>query len=162
MRNIDNSVSQLKGSIIVGDVTIDKNSSIWFNAVIRGDMAPIKIGKNTNIQDNAVIHVSQGKEVVIGDNVTVGHSAIIHSCYIGSNTLIGMGAIVMDNASVGENCIIGAGTLVPNNTIIPDNTVAFGNPAKVKRSITQEDLDHIRKNAEEYVLLAKKYVEREK
>lgn len=160
MNMIDNSVSQLKGSIVVGDITIAKNSSIWFNAVVRGDMASIRIGENTNVQDNAVIHVSQGKDVKIGDNVTIGHSAIIHSCHIGSNTLIGMGAIIMDNASIGANCMIGAGSLVPSNTIIPDNMVAFGNPVKIQRGVTREDMEHIKKNAEEYAQLAKKYVEK--
>lgn len=154
---ISDSVSQLKGSIITGDVTIDEDSSVWFNAVIRADMASIKIGKNTNIQDNAVVHVSQGQNVTIGNHVTIGHSAIIHSCKIGNNTLIGMGAIIMDNAIVGDNCIIGAGTVIPNNIVIPDNTVAFGNPVKIRRTVTEEDIQHNQQNALEYVALAKQY-----
>ena len=118
-------------STIAGDVEISAGASVWFGAVIRGDNAKVTIGENSNIQDNAVVHVDMGKPVSIGKDVTIGHSAIIHGCTIGDNSLIGMGAIVMNGAKIGKDCIIGAGALVTEDTIIPDGKVAFGSPAKV-------------------------------
>ena len=132
---IDSSCFVAENATIVGEVKIKEDSSVWFGAVIRADNAKVEIGKCSNIQDNAVVHVDMKKPVIIGDNVTVGHAAIIHGCEIGDNTLIGMGAIVMNGAKVGKNCIIGAGALVTEDTVIPDNTVAFGQPAKPQKEI---------------------------
>lgn len=139
-----------EGARIVGDVTIGEGSSMWYNAVIRGDSNPIVIGENTNVQDNAVLHVSHSNPLEIGDNVTIGHGAIIHGCTIGNNVLIGMGAIILDGAVIEDNCIIGAGALVTQNKIIPSGSLAFGNPAKVMRQITEEEKDFILENANEY------------
>lgn len=139
-----------EGSRIVGDVEIGENSSVWYNAVIRGDANKIVIGENTNIQDNAVLHVSEDAPLMIGDNVTVGHGAILHGCTIGNNVLIGMGAIVLDGAVIEDNCMIGAGTLVTQNKVIPKGTLAYGNPVKVIRSLTEEEKDSILRSANNY------------
>ena len=134
--NIDKSVFIAEGAKVIGKVTIKENSSVWFNAVIRGDSSTIEIGKNSNVQDNAVIHTSKNSKVVIKDNVTIGHGAIIHGCTIGNNVLIGMGAIILDNARIEDNCIIGAGSLITQNKIIPEGSLVFGNPSKVIRNIS--------------------------
>ena len=155
--NTDKSVFIAEGAKVLGNVTIKENSSVWFNAVIRGDSNSIYIGENTNIQDNAVIHTSVNSKVEIGDNVTIGHGAIIHGCKIGNNVLIGMGAIILDGAVIEDDCIIGAGSLVPQNKRIPSNSLGFGNPFVIKREVTQEEKEHIIWNANEYVLEAKKY-----
>ncbi|WAA10062.1 gamma carbonic anhydrase family protein [Fervidibacillus albus] len=135
---------------VTGNVEIGEYSSIWFHTVIRGDVAPTKIGKNTNIQDLCVLHQSPNKPLIIEDNVTVGHRAILHSCTIRSNALIGMGAIILDGAEIGEGAFIGAGSLVPPNKKIPSNSLAFGNPAKVIRSLTVEDQKEMERIVREY------------
>lgn len=155
--NIEKSVFVAEGAKVIGNVTIKENSNIWFNAVIRGDSNTISIGKNTNVQDNAVIHTSINSPVEIGNNVTIGHGAIIHGCKIGNNVLIGMGAIILDGAVIEDNCIIGAGSLVPQNKKISSNSLGFGNPFVIKREVTKEEKEHILSNANEYVLEAKKY-----
>lgn len=139
-----------EGAKITGEVEIGENSSVWYNAVIRGDSNPIVIGENTNVQDNAVLHVSHSHPMSIGDNVTIGHGAIVHGCTIGNNVLIGMGAIVLDGAVIEDNCIIGAGALVTQNKVIPSGSLAFGNPAKVLRTLTEEEKQSILENANEY------------
>lgn len=150
MGNIAEWVYLAEGAKIVGDVTIGEGSSVWYNAVIRGDSNPIVIGENTNVQDNAVLHVSHSHAMFIGDNVTIGHGAIVHGCTIGNNVLIGMGAIILDGAVIEDNCIIGAGALVTQNKMISSGSLAFGNPAKVMRQITEEEKDSILENANEY------------
>ncbi|MBQ2803728.1 MAG: gamma carbonic anhydrase family protein [Lachnospiraceae bacterium] len=139
------------GAIVLGDVTLGDKVGIWYHATVRGDRAPIIIGQGSNVQDNAVVHVDDDFGVVIGENVTIGHGAIIHGCEIGDNTLIGMGAIVMNGAKIGQNCIVGAGALVTQNTIVPDNSLILGNPAKVKRAVTQEEVKSSLRNAALYV-----------
>ena len=155
--DVDKSVFVSKGAQIIVKVTIKENSSVWFNAVIRGDSSTIELGKNTNVQDNAVIHTSRKSKVVVGDNVTIGHGAIVHGCTIGSNVLIGMGSILLDNVVIGDNCIIGAGSLVTQNKVIPDGSLVYGNPAKIVRNLTKEEIEHIIWNADDYVTEAKKY-----
>lgn len=139
------------GAIVLGDVTIGENVGIWYHATVRGDRAPIVIGKGSNVQDNAVVHVDSDHGVSIGENVTIGHSAIIHGCTIGDNSLVGMGAIIMNGAQIGRNCIVGAGALVTQNTVVPDNSLLLGNPAKVKRQVTEEEIAASLRNAAEYV-----------
>ena len=160
METIDQSAYLAPGSAVVGDVTIGKDCGIWYNAVIRGDEAPIFIGDRSNVQDNAVVHVDEGQPCTIGRGVTIGHGAIVHSCSIGDDCLIGMGAIILNGAMIGKNCIIGAGALVTQGCEIPDNSVAFGNPAKVKHGITDEALAATKKNADVYVELAKKALQK--
>ncbi|MCR4675039.1 MAG: gamma carbonic anhydrase family protein [Lachnospiraceae bacterium] len=142
------------GAKIIGDVTLNEGVSVWYNAVLRGDDHPIVIGKNTNIQDGAVLHVGMGHSCLIGENVSIGHGAIVHGCSVSDNTVIGMGAIIMNGAKVGKNCIIGAGALVTEGMEIPDNTVAIGAPAKKQRPITKDELEHNIWNSFHYVELA--------
>lgn len=139
---------------IQGDVTLNSQANIWFGAVLRGDEAPITIGAGTNVQDNAVIHVSKDFPVVLGKHVTVGHGAILHGCTIDDNTLIGMGAIVLDGAHIGSNCLIGAGALITEGTVIPDGYVAFGNPARLIRKLSPEEAANNLSNAIHYIELA--------
>ena len=142
------------GAHVLGEATLGPRCSVWYNAVVRADEAPITIGTETNIQDCAVIHVSTGPPTAIGEGVTIGHGAIVHGCTVGSNTLIGMGAIVLDDAEIGRDCIIGAGALVTKGMRIPDGSLAFGNPARIIRSLTEEEIEANRANAAEYVRLA--------
>lgn len=145
------------GAIIRGNVTLHENCSVWFHAVIRAEADSVVIGKNTNIQDNCVVHVDEGSPVRIGSEVTIGHGAIVHGCTIGNNTLIGMGAVILNHAVIGQNCIIGAGTLITQHTVIPDNSLVLGNPGKVKRMVTPEEILDIHKNAAYYVKEAEIY-----
>ena len=157
MKSIDKSVFIADGAKVIGNVEIGKNGSVWFNAVIRADSDNVKIGENSNVQDNAVIHTSEGFGVEIGDNVTIGHGAIVHGCTIGNNVMIGMGAIVLNGAKVGNNSIIGAGTLVTQGKIIPEGSLAFGNPMKIVRQLTEQEIQSITDNATSYVTEAKEY-----
>ena len=142
---------------IVGDVTIGEDCSVFYNATLRGDDAEIIVGDGTNIQDNCVLHCPPGQPTVIGRGCTIGHSAIVHGCTVGDNTLIGMGAIVMGGAVVGNNCIVGAGSLVPSGMVIPDGSVAFGSPAKVRRAVTDEDIESNRFSALGYIEQGKQH-----
>ncbi|HIG28831.1 MAG TPA: gamma carbonic anhydrase family protein [Verrucomicrobiales bacterium] len=148
---LGSSVFIAKGAVVVGDVTLARDSSVWYNAVIRGDINAIRIGKCTNIQDNAVLHVSDDFKCIVGDYVTVGHSAILHACQIGDKVLIGMGAVVMDGAQVGDQCLIGAKALVARGTIIPEGSLVMGVPAKVVRLLTLEERENLRHWADKYV-----------
>ncbi len=139
------------GAIVLGDVTLSENVNIWYHATVRGDKASIQVGVGSNIQDNAVVHVETNHPVVIGEHVTIGHSAIIHGCEIGDNTLVGMGSIIMNGAKIGCNCIVGAGALVLQNTVVPDGSLILGNPAKVKREVTKEEVEASIRNAKAYV-----------
>ena len=121
-----------KQSVILGNVTIGRDSCVLYYAVLRGDDAPIVIGEETNIQENCTIHVSHNMPVHIGNNVTVGHNAVLHGCTIGDRTLIGMGSVILDGARIGNDCIIGAGSLVTKNTVIPDGSLVMGSPARIK------------------------------
>lgn len=150
---IDPSAKVFPGAVVIGEVTLGKRVSIWYNAVVRGDIAPITIGDNSNIQECSVLHVDHDTPILLGEGVTVGHGAILHGCRIGDNSLIGMGAIVLGGAVIGKNCIIGAGALVTQNTIIPDNSLVLGSPARIKRSLTEEEIQANRHNAEEYTRL---------
>lgn len=146
-----------EGAIVRGDVEIQKDSSVWFHATLRAEEAPIQIGMGSNVQDGVVIHTDEGFDVKIGDHVTVGHNAIIHGCHIGDESLIGMGAIVLNGAKIGKNCLIGAGTLVTQGKEIPDRMLAFGNPAKVIRKLTEEEMEANRKDSEHYIHMAQTY-----
>lgn len=141
-------------AVVTGDVVLEEDSSVWHNAVVRADLAPIRIGKRTNIQDGAVLHVSHDHGVDLGNDVTVGHGAIVHGCTVGDGSLIGMGAIILDGAAIGNDCLIGAGALVTQGTAIPSGSVAYGSPARVVRGVTDDDLRSVRRGVEEYVRLA--------
>lgn len=152
--HIDTTCFIAPGCSVIGKVSIGKDSSVWYNAVIRGDMASIIIGENTNIQDGSVLHCVKDVDTVVGSNVTVGHGAILHSCTVGDGSLIGMGSIVLDGVKIGTNCVIGAGTLLTPRTVIPDNSLVVGNPGKVKRQLTEGQIEYIRSASKEYVGLA--------
>ncbi|MYL33816.1 gamma carbonic anhydrase family protein [Pontibacillus yanchengensis] len=137
--------------VVTGDVTIEEEVSIWFKTVIRGDVAPVHIGKRTNIQDQSLLHQSPNMPLIIEEGVTVGHQAMIHSSYIKKNALIGMGSTILDGAEIGEGAFIGAGSLVPPNKKIPPHTLAFGRPAKVIRNLTDEDSKEMDRIRTEYV-----------
>ena len=142
---------------VIGDVTVGAGSSIWFGAVVRGDFQPITIGQNTNIQENATIHVMRDVPVRIGDNVLIGHNAVVHCSRIGDNTLIGMGSIVMGYSEIGENVVIGAGTFLPQHKRIPSNSLVFGNPAQIVRALRDDEIEALRDAAGNYADLGAEY-----
>ncbi|MGN8689609.1 gamma carbonic anhydrase family protein [Atopobiaceae bacterium HCP3S3_F7] len=145
-----------EGARVVGDVSLAGSCSVWYNAVIRADEAPVTIGAGSNVQDNAVIHVDEDFPVTLGEGVTVGHAAILHGCSVGDNSLVGMGAIVLDGATVGRDCIVGAGALVTQGTEVPDGHLALGSPARVVRALRPDEVVANRRNAETYVMLAQR------
>lgn len=140
-----------RGAAIVGNVSLGKNISVWYNAVIRADEGFVQIGDNTNIQDNCTVHAERCHPVKIGRGVTIGHNAVIHGCTIGDDCLIGMGAIVMNGAVVENSCIVGAGSLVTGGSIFPEGSLVVGSPAKIIRQITEDEQAMIRHSAEEYM-----------
>ena len=139
------------GAVLVGDVELGDDSSVFYNAVLRGDLAPIRVGRRTNIQDNVTVHVSTGVPTVIGDEVTVGHNAVLHACTIDDNVMVGMGAIVMDGAHIKKNCIVGAGAIVTQGKEFPENSLVLGAPAHVVRELTTEEIEGVRGGVERYV-----------
>lgn len=142
---------------IIGDVKVEENVSIWFGARLRADMNKIVIGANSNIQENAVVHVDIESPVIIGENVTIGHSAIIHGCNISNNVLVGMGSIILNNAKISKNSIVGAGALVTQGKEFEEGVLILGNPAKAVRKLSEEEIKSIKRSADNYVALGKKY-----
>lgn len=144
---------------VIGDVQIGDDASIWYSAVVRGDVMPIRIGPRTNLQDNAVIHVTSDRfGTTIGSDCTLGHSAIIHACTVEDFCLVGMGAILLDGCVIGRGSFVGAGALVTPGTVIPPGSLVLGSPAKVKRPITDEEREQIQYGATHYVQLARDYL----
>lgn len=135
---------------VVGDVTLGKNASVWYGAVLRGDSGAIRIGENTNIQDNCVLH----EQVTIGNGCSIGHGAILHGCTVGDHCVVGMGAIILDDAVLGEHCLVGAGAVVTGKMNAPAGSLLLGNPAKVVKPLTQAQIDYIHTDAKTYVKLA--------
>ncbi|MGH7885149.1 MAG: gamma carbonic anhydrase family protein [Thermodesulfobacteriota bacterium] len=157
--NIHPTVFVARQAIVVGDVNIDEDSSVWFNSVVRGDVNYIRIGKRTNIQDNSVLHVTTDTHpLLIGDDVTAGHGVILHGCTINSNTLIGMGSIVLDGAVIESNSIVGAGSVVPPGFRVPSGSLVMGVPAKIKRELSEKEIKDIKKSAMNYVQNARNYL----
>ena len=146
-----------KNATVIGDVTVEEDANSWFGAAIRGDMDSIYIGKGSNVQDNAVVHVDKGFPVKIGENVTIGHGAIVHGCTVGNNVLVGMGAIILNGAKIGDNCIIGAGAMVTQNQEIPATSRLMGCPAKVVREVDEQGAESTRQNALRYIEEGKEY-----
>lgn len=145
---------------IVGDVQLGPNSSVWYGAVLRGDIEAIRIGEATNIQDLAMIHLADDLPVRIGSYTTVGHSAIIHACEIGNECLIGMGATVLDGAQIGDRCIVGAAALVTKRFVARPGSMVLGAPARVVRALTADEAAAIRGMAEKYMVVARAHAER--
>ena len=155
---ISDTVYVAPNAVIIGDVTIDEDSSIWFNTVVRGDVNYIKIGRRTNIQDNSVLHVTTDTHPLeIGDEVTAGHSVILHGCTVRNRVLIGMGSVVLDGAVLEENSFIAAGSVITPGFVAPSGKLVMGAPAKVKRDLTAKEIQGITESAENYVKNAKKY-----
>lgn len=148
-----------KNATVIGDVSIDEDCSIWFQAVLRGDVAPTRIGKRVNIQDLSMIHQSPDLPVHIEDDVTIGHQVTIHGATIRNNALIGMGTMILDGAEVGEHAYVGAGSLIPPGKKIPPHTLAFGRPAKVVRELTENDYEEMERIRNSYVEKGKYYKE---
>ena len=144
-------------AVIIGRVELKKNSNIWFNAILRGDLEPIIIGENSNIQDGSIIHTDPGCPTIVGNGVTVGHMVMLHGCEIADDCLIGIGSTILNKTKIGKNCIIGANTLVTENKIIPERSLVLGSPGKVVRQVTDEEIEHIKENARDYVENFKKY-----
>lgn len=139
-----------RGAVVIGAVELGDHSSVWYNAVLRGDINQIIVGHHTNIQDNAVLHVEDSLPCVVGNYVTIGHCAIVHACSVGDETLIGMGAVVLDGARIGQQCLVGAKALVTQRAEIPDGSLALGSPAKVVRPLTPDERARLKPSAEHY------------
>ncbi|MFY0643730.1 MAG: gamma carbonic anhydrase family protein [Bacteroidia bacterium] len=154
---IDDTAFIAPNATVIGDVHIGEESSVWYGAVIRGDSDEIRIGKRSNIQDNAVIHIDPDFPVCIGDDCIVGHGAIIHGATLENNVLVGMNAVVLNGAKIGAYCIIGANALVTAGMVIPEGSLVLGSPAKVVKSLTEQQRDGIDENASVYVAKAKEF-----
>lgn len=147
-------------AFIVGDVVIGKNASVWPGCSLRGDIAPIRIGDNSNLQDNVVVHVADNLPAIIGDWVTVGHQATVHACVVEDEVLIGMGAIVLDGARIGARSIIGANATVTPGSQIPPGSLVLGSPGKVVRTLSASEQQDVRRWAERYVTVSRHYMAR--
>ncbi|SFM73109.1 gamma carbonic anhydrase family protein [Shimia aestuarii] len=145
------------GAHVIGDVTLGNKSSVWFNAVIRGDNEPIVIGPRCNIQDLVTMHTDPGFPLILEANCTIGHRAILHGCRIGENSLVGMGAILLNGAQIGSNCLVGAGALVTEGSSFPDGSLIVGAPAKLKRALSPTEVNGLRASADRYVRKASSY-----
>ena len=144
-------------AVIIGKVELKKDSNIWFNVTLRGDVEPITVGEGSNVQDGSVLHTDPGCPVVIGKNVTIGHLVMLHGCIIEDDCLIGIGSTILNKAKIGKNSIIGANALVTENKVIPERSLVLGSPGKVVRQVTDEEIKSIKENAEHYVANYKKY-----
>ena len=154
---LDEDVFMAETAAVIGRVTLRRGVSVWDFAVLRGDLSYIFVDEFSNIQESVVIHVDDEKPVVLGKYITVGHSAVLHGCKIGDNSLIGMGAVILDNAVIGENSIIGAEALIPEGKEIPPGSLMIGIPGKVVQALTLDEIHSIRRNADLYYQLSKKY-----
>ncbi len=146
-------------AVVIGNVRLGRNASVWWNAVLRGDNEPITIGENTNVQDGSVLHTDPGYPLVLAANVIVGHMVMLHGCEIGDNSLIGIGSIILNGARIGENCLIGANTLIVENKQIPPNSLVMGSPGKIIREVTPEHIQRMKESAQSYVDRIKVYRE---
>jgi carbonic anhydrase/acetyltransferase-like protein (isoleucine patch superfamily) len=142
---------------VIGQVTLKKNVSVWFGAVIRGDVETVSIGENSNVQDGAVLHADPGYPLQIGPNVTVGHMAMLHGCKVGSSSLIGIGAVVLNGARIGQNCLIGARALITEGQEIPDGSLVLGAPGRIARPLKPEEIEGLARSAEHYVANWKRF-----
>lgn len=157
--DIDPSAFTAPTSVVIGEVTMAAGSSVWYHAVLRADCGPIVIGAGSNIQDNCSVHVDPGFPVTVGERVSVGHNAVLHGCTVEDDVLIGMGAIVLNGAHIGTGSLVAAQALVPQGMRVPPGSLVAGVPAKVKRQLTEEELDGVKFNAVGYVELAKAHRE---
>lgn len=151
-----------KNAVVVGEVHLADHVSIWYSVVARGDVAPIYIGRNSNVQDGSVLHVAEDMPVVIGENVSVGHGGNLHGCTVGNNVLVGIGAIVLNGAVIGDNSIVAAGSLVPQGKIFPPGVMIMGSPAKNIRPLTNKEIQWVAQNAANYLEYKNVYLEGER
>ena len=142
---------------VIGDIHLAAGSSIWWNAVLRGDNEAIVVGANTNIQDGSVLHTDMGTPLTLGRDITVGHMVMLHGCTIGDGSLIGIGSIVLNRAVIGRHCLIGANTLIPEGKTIPDRSLVIGSPGRVVRELSDEDVARLHAAAQSYVANAARY-----
>lgn len=142
---------------VIGDVTLGRDASIWFNAIVRGDCDAITIGEGTNVQDAAVLHTDEGVKLVVGKHVTIGHLAMLHGCTVGDGSLIGINAVVLNNVVIGRECIIGANALLPEGRVIPDRSLVVGSPGKVVRQLSDAEVAGLYESAHHYVANAKDF-----
>lgn len=154
---IDDSAWIAPSAAVIGCVTLGRRSSVWFNAVIRGDNERIEVGEDSNIQEGAVLHTDVGHPLRIGKRVSVGHQAMLHGCTVGDGSMIGIQAVVMNGAQIGRHCIVGAGAVVTEGKVFPDNVLIVGCPAKVVRELTSKDIAMLEHNASDYVERAQRY-----
>ena len=157
---IDPSVFIADTARVVGEVTIGKSASVWFSAVVRGDIAPVVIGEASNVQDGAVLHVGHGFPCILGRRVTIGHGAMVHGATVKDDVMIGIGAIVLNGAVIGEHSLVAAGAVVTEGTVIPPGSLVMGLPARVVRPLTQKQRDSIKAAAENYVKTSREYKRR--
>jgi len=146
-------------AIVIGSVVIQRNASIWFNVVVRGDNDTITIGENANVQDGCILHTDPGIPLTIGRDVTVGHKVMLHGCTIGDGSLIGINSVILNRAAVGRHCLIGANALITEGKEIPDGSVVMGSPGKIVRTLEEKEIARLRRSAEIYVANARRYRE---
>jgi carbonic anhydrase/acetyltransferase-like protein (isoleucine patch superfamily) len=155
--SIDRTAYVNPAATIIGDVHIAASSSVWPGAVIRGDNDTVTVGRGSNVQDGAILHVDANHPLTIGERVSIGHAAVLHGCTVGSGTLVGIHATILNDALIGDNCIVGAGAVVTEGKIFPDRSLILGVPAKVVRPLSDEEIENVSVNAEEYIARASEY-----
>jgi carbonic anhydrase/acetyltransferase-like protein (isoleucine patch superfamily) len=138
-------------AVVIGKVKLERNASVWWNAVLRGDNEPITVGENSNVQDGCVLHTDPGFPLTIGKGVTIGHLVMLHGCTIGDSSLIGIGSVILNGTRIGRNCLVAAKTMLGEGKVIPDNSLVMGAPGKVVRELTSEQIAHMQKGAQHYV-----------
>lgn len=156
----DKSVYLAPGCHVMGKVILEKDVSIWFNVVIRGDCDQIIIKQGSNIQDGCILHTDDGYPLQIGEGVTVGHKVMLHGCIVGDNSLIGINSVVLNGAQIGKNCVVGANSLITENMRVPDNSLVMGSPAKVVKVLSTDQIELLTKSAEHYVNNAQIFAEK--
>ena len=157
LKTVDDNFWIAPNASVIGDVNLERDASIWFNAILRADNEPITIGEGSNVQDGAIIHTDPGYACNIGKKVTVGHMAMLHGCSIGDGSLIGIGSVVLNGAKIGKNCIIGSKALVTEGMEVPDGSMVLGIPGKIKKTLTEEEQSFVPLGAEHYIDNYKKY-----
>ena len=153
----DNDTFIAPTATVIGSVTLQKGASVWFGAVLRGDCDEITIGENSNIQDGSVLHTDVGQPLVIEQGVTIGHNATVHGCHVGEYSLIGINSVILNGAKIGKHCLIGSNALVTENTIIPEGSLVVGAPAKVKRPLTNDEIEMLKHSASHYAENGRRY-----
>lgn len=157
--NIGQHVFVAPGAHVMGDVILEDNVSVWFNAVLRGDCDCIEIGKNSNVQDGSILHTDPGVKLTVGQGVTIGHKVMLHGCTIGDYSLIGINAVVLNGAKIGKYCVIGANALITENTDVPDGSLVMGSPGKVVKTIPEAMYTQLERSAEHYRANAQRFIQ---